>query len=67
MIRNNIRNFVENKSVQSFIVALIIFNSITIGMETSDAIMHSFGKTLLLIDKIILGIFVIEILLKLYA
>lgn len=67
MTRNNIRNFVESKSVQSFIVALIIFNSITIGMETSHAIMHSFGKTLLLIDKIILTIFVIEILLKLYA
>jgi voltage-gated sodium channel len=36
-------------------------------METSSAIMNSFGKTLLLIDKIILAIFVLEITLKLYA
>nr|MCU0345235.1 ion transporter [Ignavibacterium sp.] len=54
-------------SLQNFIIALIIFNSITIGMETSVTIMNSIGRTLLLIDKIILAIFVIEILLKLYA
>jgi len=36
-------------------------------METSSAIMNSFGNVLLFIDKIILAIFVIEILLKLYA
>jgi len=67
MNREKVKQFVEKKSVQNFIIALIIFNSITIGMETSDAIIHSFGRTLLLIDKIILAIFVIEILLKLYA
>jgi voltage-gated sodium channel len=67
MNREKVKQFVEKNSVQNFIISLIIFNSITIGMETSDAIMHSFGRTLLLIDKIILAIFVIEILLKLYA
>lgn len=67
MNREKVKQFVEKNSVQNFIISLIIFNSITIGMETSDAIMRSFGRTLLLIDKIILAIFVIEILLKLYA
>jgi voltage-gated sodium channel len=67
MNREKVKQFVEKKSVQNFIIALIIFNSITIGMETSVAIMNSIGSTLLLIDKIILAIFVIEILLKLYA
>ncbi len=67
MNREKVKQFVEKNSVQNFIIALIIFNSITIGMETSSAIMNSFGNILLLIDKIILAIFVIEILLKLYA
>lgn len=66
-MKEKIKHFIENSSIQNFIIALIIFNSITIGMETSPAIMNSFGSTLLLLDKIILTIFVIEILLKLYA
>ncbi len=67
MNREKVKQFVQKNSVQNFIIALIIFNSLTIGMETSSAIMNSFGNILLLIDKIILAIFVIEILLKLYA
>jgi voltage-gated sodium channel len=67
MNREKVKQFVEKNSIQNFIIALIIFNSITIGMETSSAIMNSFGNILLLIDKIILAIFVLEILLKLYA
>lgn len=67
MKRESILEFVEKNSAQNFIITLIILNSITIGMETSSAIMNSFGNVLSLIDKIILTIFVIEILLKLYA
>jgi voltage-gated sodium channel len=67
MNREKVKQFVEKSSVQNFIIALIIFNSITIGMETSSVIMNSFGRTLLLIDKLILAIFVLEITLKLYA
>ena len=67
MNREKVKQFVEKNSVQNFIIALIIFNSITIGLETSRIIMNSFGNVLLLLDKIILAIFVIEILLKFYA
>ncbi len=67
MSRAKVTQFVEKNSAQNFIIALIIFNSITIGLETSSAIMNSFGNILLLIDKIILAIFVLEITLKLYA
>ncbi|HEX9251507.1 MAG TPA: ion transporter [Ignavibacteriaceae bacterium] len=67
MSREKANQFVERKSFQNFIISLIILNAITIGMETSSEIMILFGRTLLLIDKIILIIFVIEILLKLYA
>ena len=67
MIREKVKNFVESNAFQNTIISLIVFNSITIGMETSSAIMSSFGNTLLLIDKIILAVFVIEISLKLYV
>ena len=61
MNRAKVKNFVESNAFQNTIIGLIVFNSITIGMETSSTIMSSFGNTLLLIDKIILAVFVIEI------
>lgn len=67
MSKERIKNFIESNKVQNFIIGLIVFNSITIGFETSKEVMSSFGDTLLLIDKIILAIFVVEITLKLYA
>lgn len=67
MNREKIKQFIESKSVQNFIIGLIVLNSITIGFETSDKVMSSIGDSLLLIDKIILAIFVLEITLKLYA
>ncbi|MCK7526170.1 MAG: ion transporter [Ignavibacteriales bacterium] len=67
MNREKIKQFIEGKSIQNFIIGLIVLNSITIGFETSDKVMSSIGDTLLLIDKIILAIFVLEITLKLYA
>lgn len=67
MSKKRIKNFIESNKVQNFIIGLIVFNSITIGFETSKEVMSSFGDILLLIDKIILAIFVVEITLKLYA
>ena len=67
MNRDKIRQYIEGKFVQNFIIGLIVFNSITIGFETSDNVMSSVGDTLLLIDNIILAVFVLEMILKLYA
>ena len=67
MNREKLKHYLESKSVQNFIIGLIVLNSITIGFETSEKVMSSVGDTLLLIDKIILAIFVLEIALKLYA
>ena len=62
-----VKIFVEKKSFQHFIIALIIFNSITIGLETFESIVISTGDILHFLDRIILAIFVVEITLKLYA
>ena len=59
--------FLDGKGFQNFIISLIIVNSITIGMETSTAWMQSYGEFFESLDDIILGIFILEVILKLYA
>jgi len=62
-----LRQFIESNVVQNTIIGLIVLNSITIGLETSEHILLNYGSILLLADKIILIVFVIEILIKLYV
>ena len=59
--------WVESERVQRVIVALIIINAITLGLETSSRAMDVAGGLLKLIDRLLLGVFVAEILAKLYA
>jgi voltage-gated sodium channel len=49
------------------VIALIILNAITLGLETSQQVMDSVGGLLKLIDRTLLGVFVAEILVKLFA
>jgi len=65
--RFRIAAWIESPPVQNFIIAIILINAVTLGLETSPALMQQFGPALLLVDNLILGIFVIEILTKLYA
>jgi voltage-gated sodium channel len=67
MDREKIKLLCEGYIFQSFIIWLIVLNAITIGLETSQSVMYSFGDALQIIDKLILVVFVIEIILKLYA
>lgn len=60
-------NFVENDGVKNAILGVIIFNAVTLGMSTSDAIMAEIGPLLRVVDNIVLTIFVAELTLKLYA
>ena len=60
--------FVESKRVQYFIVGVILLNAVILGIETDKDIMASAaGPWLILVDRICLGIFIIEIVLKLLA
>ncbi|TDL81341.1 ion transporter [Palleronia sediminis] len=53
--------------VQNAIIAVIVVNAITLGMETSTAIMSRFGGLVRAVDMLCLTIFVAEIALKLVA
>ncbi len=61
---SSLRHFIEGNKFQHFLTALILFNALTLGLETSQ-----FGRenanTLHIIDTSILLIFTIELLLKL--
>jgi len=66
-MQKRIKNFVEDTSFQNFIMALIIFNGITMGFETSKEIVQSYGSFFYIVDKLVIAIFTIEILLRIYA
>lgn len=66
-ITHQFQKFIEHKYVQNLLIVLILLNAAILGMETSTGIMDSYGDFLLAIDKIILVIFVIEILIRLFV
>jgi voltage-gated sodium channel len=65
--RAQLRAFLERRWIQNGIIALIVVNAITLGLETSPTAMAAAGSTLLAIDRAILFIFVVEIVLRLVA
>ena len=66
-IRNRVGAFLDTSLFQNTILGVILFNAVILGMETSDAIMARSGDLILLLDKLCLAIFVVEIAAKLYA
>lgn len=65
--RSRVNTFVHSPRIQYFIIAVILVNAATLGFETSPTVMATAGDVLHLIDKICLGIFIVELLLKMYA
>jgi voltage-gated sodium channel len=66
-VRQRVAAWIEGGRVQRFIVGLIVLNAITLGLETSAGIMARWGDVLVTLDRIILGVFVVEIALRLYG
>lgn len=66
-LRARALRLISQPSFDNAVMALIIVNAITLGLETDPDIMRRFGSILVPLDRIILGIFVLEILLRLFA
>lgn len=66
-MRSTLIEIFQSRRWEQFIVAVIIVNAVTLGLETSGAVMAAIGPQLLLLDKAILAIFVVEIALRLTA
>jgi voltage-gated sodium channel len=66
-LQTDTQEFLERVSVRNFILAVILFNAIILGLETSKTVMRSFGWLIQALDTICLGIFIAEILAKMFA
>jgi voltage-gated sodium channel len=66
-LRQTLGAWVETPRVQNFIIGLIVLNAIILGLETSPTVMAGIGPLLITLDSLILGVFVVEIALKLVA
>ena len=67
MMNQKLKTILESQRFGNFIMGVIIFNAILLGLETSKTVMSYAGGLILLLDRICLGIFVIEIAAKLLA
>ncbi len=66
-LRLRVQALVELPRFGQCILALILLNAVLLGMETSAALMAQYGSTLLLLDKVLLSVFVVELLLRIFA
>ncbi|MQA85802.1 MAG: ion transporter [Streptosporangiales bacterium] len=65
--RERVRGLVDSSPFQHAITVVIVVNAATLGCETSPALVERFGSVLHAVDRTALGIFVVELCLRLYA
>ncbi|MCR9213067.1 MAG: ion transporter [Proteobacteria bacterium] len=65
--QTKLRLVLQKPIVDRFIMGLIAFNAVTLGLETSDWVMSRAGSLLLGLDRIILAVFVIELAARMIA
>ena len=66
-MQDRLRRLVAKPAFEATIIALIVVNAIILAMETSSEIMATWGPLLIAADTVILGIFVVEIVLRFLA
>ncbi|NNU79972.1 ion transporter [Halovulum dunhuangense] len=66
-VRDRLKTLIENPRFERAILILIAVNAVTLGLETSAAVMERIGGFLKAFDKAILAVFVIEIAARLYV
>lgn len=66
-VRERTIRLVESKAFQRTVIAVIVLNAITLGLETSDAVVERIGGVLDVLDRTVIAIFVVELLVRLYA
>lgn len=66
-LTTNLRRLVDSKPFNTFIILVILFAGVLVGVETYPEMIAEYGELLHVLDVIILTIFVIEIILKMAA
>ncbi|MEZ5788507.1 MAG: ion transporter [Xanthobacteraceae bacterium] len=65
--RKIVLELVESRLFTRTIIGLILINAVILGLETSPAMMARHGPALIAADQVILGIFVVELSLRMFA
>jgi voltage-gated sodium channel len=65
--RTAVAQFLDRPHVGRFLIAVILINAVTLGLETFPAVMDRVGGLILLIDRLCLSIFVAELSARLFA
>jgi voltage-gated sodium channel len=58
---------VEHPRFQHAIMVIILVNAVTLGAESSQSVVSGTGGLIRYVDRVAVGVFVVELLLKLYA
>ncbi|WP_405150727.1 ion transporter [Sphaerisporangium sp. NBC_01403] len=66
-MRDRVRQALESQWFQRAIVAVIVVNAATLGVETSPSALASYGTVLHVVDRAALYVFVAELLAKMYV
>ncbi len=67
MSRETLASWLESRLVGNFIIGVILFNAVLLGLDTSKQAMAVAGNLVNILDTLCLAIFVIELILKLIA
>lgn len=62
-----LQRFLQRPDVHHTVLGLIILNAVVLGLETSDLLMARYGPWLRMLDQAMLGVFVLEIGLRIVA
>lgn len=66
-MRENLVQLLSSRRWEQFIITVIVVNAIVLGLETDATVMAAAGPLLVALDAIILVVFVIEIVARIYA
>ncbi len=66
-IHQRLTRLIELRHFRAFILTVILFNAVVLGIETSDTAMARFGPVILALDTMCLAIFVFELTAKIYV
>ena len=66
-LRGRLAAIAENLLFQRVIIALIVVNAVTLGLETSPEVMAAAGPVLVMLDHALLTVFVIELAIRIGA
>jgi len=66
-MRDRLRYFITHPRVQALIIVLILVNAVLLGLETSPSVMAAAGRFIILLDRAILVLFVVELAIRMWV